>query len=93
MKAEVKIRNWAVIGSLNPYQAPEICIKYLTGSVENHPKLGSSNSMVSGPIENLDLKGRRVETRNTIYLLEGPPNESWIEYLKQINYDLNRLPE
>jgi hypothetical protein len=93
MKPEVKIRNWAVVGSGDPYRAPEIDMKRLVGDVEDHPTLGKTNDLMSGPIQELDLKGRRVETINTIYLLEGAPNPAWVRHLIEIDYDLNRLPE
>ena len=94
MKPEIKIRNWSTVAGCNdPYRAPETIPLVLRGDVEDHPALGRCNGITTSKIIELDLKGRRVETYNTIYFLDGPPDERWVEYLKSINYDMNKLPE
>lgn len=94
MKPEVRITNWGTSANLrNPYQPPEGQISVLFGDVVNHPTLGSVKGLLSSHIVNLDLKNRRVETNNTVYLLDGPPDANWIKYLESINYDLSKLPK
>jgi hypothetical protein len=91
MKPEVKIRNWSVVSDFsNPYQAPECLKLFLSGEVEddNGKCIIRSSSVVS-----LNLLGRKVETRNTVYLLEGPPDEGWLSFLTSTGYDLSKLPE
>lgn len=94
MKSEVNITNWSIGDSCNnPYLAPELRQLVLHGDVINHPMLGTCKGLLSSSLIELDLKARRVETQNTIYLLEGPPDEKWVEFLKSINYDMSKLPD
>jgi len=94
MKPEIIIINWytAAIG-FNEYSAPETIKLRLCGNVLGHPELKECEEIISSEIINLDLKNRMVETRNSIYILKGPPEENWVNYLINSGYDLNFLPD
>lgn len=93
MKPEVKVYGWSIVGNISSYLAPEAITKHVRGNVESHPVLGSAKGIRSSSIQDMDLKGRRVETFNTIYLLEGPPDLEWVKFLESTGYDMNKLPE
>jgi hypothetical protein len=93
MKPEVMIYNWSIVSSANPYTAPEAASICLAGDALDRPNHVCFSDVRTSRIINLDLKGRRVETLNTIYLLEGPPDQEWAAYLESIQYDLSKLPE
>jgi hypothetical protein len=90
MKPEVSIRQWSVVSDFadNPYQAPECLRLFLSGEVEDDKPYRIRSSQ----IVNLDLMGRRVETRNTMYLLKGPPDAGWVAFLCSIGWDIKQLP-
>jgi hypothetical protein len=94
MKPVVQINNWSVIATINnPYEAPECTVTRLQGSVVNHANFEAGTNITTGRIISLDLKARKIETVNTIYQLDGPPDLKWVEFLKSANYDLSKLPE
>ena len=94
MKPQVSIYNWSVITNPNSYQAPEAITVYLAGDALDHPDGPGFNTNVrTSRIVRLDLKGRQVETANTLYTLEGPPDAEWVAFLRSIDYDLTQLPD
>ena len=47
----MKINNWSVcFDGSNPYQAPELQVPRLAGSVENHPRLGKRDDILTSAI-------------------------------------------
>jgi hypothetical protein len=93
-KPTFKITNWSIVSNGNsPYQAPEWMSVCLYGDAIDHPYPGLNEDVRTSRIVTMNLKGRMVETKNSIYLLEGLPDQKWIAYLEAIKYDLSKLPE
>jgi len=65
-----KLKNWAVRGQPNPYQAPEATPTILEGNVYHHPKLKDGDLIYTSPI--IGSLDNIVETRNSYYELEEP---------------------
>jgi len=88
-KKEVRIKEWAVITDNDSiYQAPEQITRRLKGKVIDHPSFPEGHNIVSSRIHEIDLSLRRVETNNTIYLLEGEPEVEYAKYLEETEYNL-----
>ena len=82
----MRLDNWSVTCSFDPYKAPEQLTSHLRGFVKDHPKLGDSEICTSR-IEKVD--GRFVQTRSgSIYYL-GNIDKKYRKFLKQIrpNWD------
>jgi len=95
MKPIVILKNWSTAFLIpGEYQAPECCFPCLKGEVYGHPSVDLHDGEVvwTSRLKNLDLKQKRAETSHTVYILEGPPDPKWVEYLKSINFDLDKLP-
>ena len=73
------LKNWAVRGKVNPYQAPEDMSTILEGNVYHHPKLKDGDLITTSPVINsLD---NIVETANSYYELKEPcvTYQAWCE--------------
>ena len=44
------LNNWSVVGTENPYLAPECRTVHLAGNVINHPRLGDAKSIITSAI-------------------------------------------
>lgn len=77
----VIMREWAVgLEPSNGYTAPELLRPALIGYAINHPKRGTLWIRTSA-IESVN--GCTVTTHSgTVYLLEGPPHENYLKWLK-----------
>jgi len=78
VKKEIGIREWAFVSPWDGYSAPEIRQLHLLGLC-NHPKYPyeSCGKIRSSYIVKIDHAARIVETCNSIYHLEGPPDPKW----------------
>lgn len=80
----VIIKNWAIMDDDidNDYLAPELHRKYLTGKVFRHPKHIDGTEVSTGHLKLLDWNFKVATTKHTTYLLTGPPNSKYLEWVK-----------
>lgn len=87
-KPVVQMVNWSVVSAGGgEYSAPEMFYPILHGDTIDHPRFGSRNDVRTTRI--LGSEDRKVETRNTIYLLVGDPRPSYLVYLKAIGKEID----
>ena len=83
----MKINNWSITGSADPYKAPEQVRRCLRGVVDNHPCLGKEKSITTSSIKN--VSGRIVYTSSrSIYQL-GKIDPGYRKFLKKIRPNWN----
>ena len=74
----IEIKNWSIVGSVDPYRAPELRIIHLAGTVADHPT-GLKGKIRTSAIT--QVKGREVTTKSgTKYLLGciEPKYRKWL---------------
>jgi hypothetical protein len=78
------LTNWSVVvDTSNPYRAPELCKQSFKGKVYNHPNFQDGEVVHTGTVIKLDWREKYFETRRTRYWLEGPPDPSYVEFVKE----------
>jgi hypothetical protein len=82
----VELKNWSVQVDPNPYAAPETKALFLVGEVYGHPAKMDGKMIKTSRIQSSD--GLNVTTQNRTYILVGPPDPKWIQWLKDNNLDL-----
>lgn len=81
-KPVIKIEQWGTVrDDSDPYKAPEIRPMYLTGHIPNHPARGEIKQATTTRIVKLDIAGKQIETRNSIYEL-GEAHPDFIKVVK-----------
>ena len=84
-----KIENWSMINDPvnDMYTAPECRSYIICGNVYNHKSYEDGKFIRTSAIVNVN--GRIVETYSgSIYEL-GKPDEDYLKFLKEINYEYN----
>ena len=88
------LRKWGVISTIKyqdiKYKAPECLLLSLQGYIYNHPNFKDESFVTTSSI--VTVHGCYIETQSgSIYKLEGEPSESYNQYCKNrnINIDLN----
>jgi len=78
----VKLCNWYVsdIYANDPYKAPEQRQPCLVGEVYGHPNPRHEDGKLVRTTAIQKTEGRWVQTRNTIYELDGPPAPGYQKY-------------
>lgn len=78
------LNNWSVVTDriFGSYYPPEFesLYKCLSGDVENHPRLGKKDGVVTSYIVFVD--GNFVHTQNTTYVL-GDPNPDYVKWCEE----------
>jgi hypothetical protein len=78
--------NWKFVGRVkDAYTPPELSVLCLEGEVYSHPKKQDGTIVTTSKIMDIDLKERKVTTRNNDYTITGPPDAGWVEWLKETN--------
>ena len=92
MKPEYILRNWSIIArQRHEYEAPELAFPSIRGNVYGgHPRVEDGQELFSGTILKFDTDAMVVETRRSIYKLDGPPEMKFAEYLAKNNYTIER---
>lgn len=87
MPDAVKLRNWSVIRTGNPYMAPELHSMCMHGRAENHPEFAPGTKVTTSPV--VSVEGRMVKTWTRLYELEGEPSAEYRAFLesKGLAYD------
>jgi len=86
-KQLVHLDNWSVINyDRGPYAAPETISSRLSGTASGHPMHEDGHEIVSSSI--IGSKGRKVETKNTIYSL-GIRHPDYKKWMTQNNIDFD----
>jgi len=78
-KPVVTMREWA-LRKTSAYEAPEIPPR-LSGAVYGHPSRPDGEVILTSRI--VAAEGRRIETANTVYLLDGPPEAAYVAWCKE----------
>jgi hypothetical protein len=73
------LENWSVVGSGNPYTAPERQRQRLAGTVTGHPDIEDGEGIRTSSIQ--EVQGRCVRTHNRWYNL-GDPCPEYVEWCK-----------
>ena len=86
------LKKWGVISTIKHkdirYKAPECLLLSLQGFIYNNPKFKDESFVTTSSIMN--ARGCYIETQSgSIYKLEGEPSESYIQYCKERNIDIN----
>lgn len=79
----VRIENWGVVGSADPYQAPELKRLKLHGAVYGHPTQEEGKIVSTSRI--LDADGLVVTCESRKYLL-GQVSPDYLKALDEIGY-------
>jgi len=85
VEKQVRIKNWAVCTDSNEYTAPEAVYCYLHGEIYGHPLYPDGKAVNTSYIKSSE--GRFITTKSRVYELDGPPSDSYMEYLKSINHE------
>lgn len=86
-----RLKNWAIIYAIkNPFLAPELNFKILTGNVYDHPKFPDGAVIATSKI--VSSNGLDVTTKSgTVYTLDGPAHKEFEELVadegRSIDYD------
>ena len=79
-KQVVTLVNWGCSAIGSRYKPDALCGIGLCGTVFGHPQLADGRKIVTSPI--VSAHGMCITTANTTYLLKGPPDPGYLEYLK-----------
>ena len=85
VEKQVRIKNWAVCTDADSYTAPEVVTLHLHGEVYGHPYIPDGEVANTSYIKS--CAGRFITTNKRTYELDGPPSDSYMEYLKSINHE------
>jgi hypothetical protein len=78
----VRLKNWRMVlrGPVDPFTPPECIPRVLCGNAFGHPKFPDGTEIMSTrPVK---VEGRKITTRNTIYIL-GNIEKEYRKYLKK----------
>ena len=78
MSDTVTLREWSVCESSVPG------VGSLHGKAYGHPKFPDGTEITTSII--VSSIDRLVQTKSRVYLLDGPPDPKYLEYLKEIGY-------
>ena len=88
-KQLVHLDNWSVVtDDRGPYAAPETITSRLSGTASGHPMHEDGHEIVSSSI--ISAKGRKVETKNTIYSL-GMRHPDYKDWMNANNIDFDPM--
>ena len=77
----MRIENWSVVASRDPYAAPECQVRRLSGKVFGHPRFADGVQCTTSRIKKVN--GNQVTTRNgSVYTL-GEPAASFVEWCRE----------
>lgn len=80
--------NWAMVGGLGDYRAPEQATMHLSGAVWGHSDHIDGTNVVTSQLLALDLEtGTAVTSSGTLYEL-GAPSEEWLKWLHDTGQSL-----
>lgn len=86
-KPVVFLKNWSiVVDNFNPFMAPELEDTNIRGQVYNHPRHSDGKFVrLSKPIIGYNEAENKIETNNTIYVLENadPDYENMFKNAKE----------
>jgi hypothetical protein len=87
--SEFILREWSVVDlNTDPYMAPELRRRSLSGRISGHPSFSDGTIVTTSSI--IGSEGRRVRTSSgSTYILEGPPAEGYAKYLAENNRTLD----
>ena len=77
-KPVVKLHNWATVNNPDPYTAPELQKLKLSGNAYGHSLFEDGKEITTTSV--LSITGRKIETKNTIYVLGriAPQFRKWL---------------
>lgn len=76
-----KLENWAIRSHSNdPFQAPELQSKYLTGTVYDNSNFKDGSFIKTSRVQEISEDQSYAKTLNTTYML-GEPHPDYVEYL------------
>lgn len=85
----IELRSWSIGDHpRNPYLAPELRGRRLSGRVTGHPRKPDGKLVVTSAIRKVN--GRMVETASgSVYELVGEPEQSYLDWLasRGLSYD------
>lgn len=84
MTKPVILKNWGCAESGDGYTPPEWRSLVLRGEVYGHPNFEDGHRVMTSAI--VSARGRLVTTKSREYLLDGPPDPAYVEYLNEIGY-------
>jgi len=76
----MRLENWLVTGTPDPYQPPEQQRKQISGEVYGHPTRRDGQRIRTTPICSVD--GNVVTTQNSVYTL-GEPAPEFVEWCRE----------
>ena len=79
-KQVVTLVNWGCSAIGIRYENNNVSAVGLCGTVFGHPKLDDGRKIETSAI--VSAHGMCITTANTTYLLKGPPDPGYLEYLK-----------
>jgi hypothetical protein len=83
------LKEWSVVFTPpDRFTPPEMCPTRLFGKVYGNPKFEDGKRVTTSRIVGVD--GREITTKSgSVYLLDGPPYEEYMEFLKNNNMEYN----
>jgi len=86
----MRLENWSVTGSDDPYQPPECQTRRLRGEVFGHPKFVDGEHITTSSV--VSAGSGTVTTRNSVYML-GEPNPKYVEWCRENGHHVPTLEE
>jgi len=84
----VTLKNWSVKARASGYEAPELMKTHLSGNAYGHERFEDGKVVYTTSI--VTVEGRKITTRSgSVYLLDGPPDPSYLAFLEEIGYPYN----
>lgn len=84
-----RIENWAIV-STNPYQAPEVSSKKLSGKIYGDERFLDGSQIITSALVDVDIQNKTAKTQNTEYEL-GAVSEEYENYCKNNNIILGGI--
>lgn len=87
-----RLENWSIVGDLDPYQAPELQVKYLEGEIfdDELNRFPDGSEITTSKLAKLDFSNMIAKTKNTKYIL-GKMSDGYAEWLNENNINLEEI--
>jgi len=76
----MRLENWLVTGTADPYLSPELQRKQISGEVYGHPTRPNGRRILTSAILRID--GNVITTGNSVYTL-GEPDPVYVEWCRE----------
>lgn len=80
----IRIENWSIKATGDPYQPPEVGSKSIAGLVYDHPKFDDGETILTSSIQSHEYENGIVRTMNSTYKL-GKIDRGYYSFLKENN--------